>query len=565
MAGTYYKYAERDVDSQINWAEVGAQTSGMLLEVNRVREEKKDALAQAQRESLNNLMESPQGKNQDLNGVINKFAHDMMEQKKIDYDLLTRGQMSVRDYTLKVQNQMDGTKKMFDITKTLQDTRQATLDGIADGTLQTGINVFNRGFVEGFQDLSKLGINVNAPDGSINLGIYEDKVVDGQIVKVLTSNIANPNVILGKIAQTVPTFDVDNANLDYTKGLGTKKDYWYEAATTSGAGTITEFTGLQFLQNLTRPSDIAIVKNINDSINNQIDYYFTDENKLMGVLTENLAKYDSNSFTFNKDIADANEKKILVMVNPSTGMTSLDETGKNYKKQYAEASEYVRTDILAKMDAKREISTTGQLSESAETVARVKKKYETPSEDTTLPVTFTEPQRVKGFDVVKGKKVPVDGVVLGVENSVIKEADGVKYVAQSLGYNNITKSLELKGYKTSGKETTGKQGPEIEGVKASSGTNVANQQDFLSSNKKNSLLLSKFITKFPNPERPGENFKDMAQAEATLIRINKGTASSAPANKKEINRADIDAKAKAAGYSSKDYEALLIKNGVTIK
>ncbi len=35
--------------------------------------------------------------------------------------------------------------------------------------------------------------------------------------------------------------------------------------------------------------------------------------------------------------------------------------------------------------------------------------------------------------------------------------------------------------------------------------------------------------------------------------------------KKEINRADISAKAKSAGYSTKEYEALLIKNGITIK
>lgn len=35
--------------------------------------------------------------------------------------------------------------------------------------------------------------------------------------------------------------------------------------------------------------------------------------------------------------------------------------------------------------------------------------------------------------------------------------------------------------------------------------------------------------------------------------------------KKEINRADIATKAKLAGYSTKEYEALLVKNGVTIK
>lgn len=524
MAGTYYKYAERDVDSQINWAEVGAQTSGMLLEVNRVREEKKDALAQAQRESLNNLMESPQGKNQDLNGVINKFAHDMMEQKKIDYDLLTRGQMSVRDYTLKVQNQMDGTKKLFDITKTLQDTRQATLDGIADGTLQTGINVFNRGFVEGFQDLSKLGINVNAPDGSINLGIYEDKVVDGQIVKVLTSNIANPNVILGKIAQTVPTFDVDKANLDYTKGLGTKKDYWYEAATTSGAGTITEFTGLQFLQNLTRPSDIAIVKNINDSINNQIDYYFTDENKLMGVLTENLAKYDSNSFTFNKDIADANEKKILVMVNPSTGMTSLDETGKNYKKQYAEASEYVRTDILAKMDAKREISTTGQLSESAETVARVKKKYETPSGET-VPTIQGEYLNLQTRPDKNGKTTVI-GVTQRIEGLVFPAGKGVELVPDQLSYNNTNGRLLLSGKKISGRESSGQaQAADEKGLSGTKGQSVIKEEKFVKNDVDSAPLLSTAILKFRNPLDPnGANFTSIKQAKDVFKQIYKSRA-----------------------------------------
>lgn len=35
--------------------------------------------------------------------------------------------------------------------------------------------------------------------------------------------------------------------------------------------------------------------------------------------------------------------------------------------------------------------------------------------------------------------------------------------------------------------------------------------------------------------------------------------------KKEISRADLASKAKASGYSAKEYEALLIKNGVTIK
>jgi hypothetical protein len=513
MAGTYYKYAERDADSQINWAEVGAEASGMLLEVNRVREEKKDALAQAQRESLNNLMNSPQGKNQDVNGVMNKFAHDLIAQKKIDYDLLTRGEMSVRDYTLKAQNQMDGTNRVFEIGKQLQATRQATLDGIADGTLSTSINVFNRGMVEEYQDMSKLGINVNSPDGSINLGIYEDKIVDGKNVRVLSNNIATPNVILGKVAQTVPAFDMNKANDNYTKGLGSKKDYWYEAATTAGAGTITELTGVQFLQNLTRPSDIAIVKNINDSINNQVASYFEDENKLFDVLGDKLGKYDENSFTFNKDIADADESKILVMVNPSTGMTSFDKTGKNYKKQLAQASEFARTDILAKMDAERKISTVGQLEESSATKARNAAKY-APKEGKEAPpaVVLTTPQFTKGFEVINGKRVAVDGAVSGLQNLFINEAKGVQNVAKSIGYNKKTGALELRGYQASGKETEGTTLTEG-GSGISEGKSVVKQTPFVSSNIKNSILLSQFVPMIPNPEDPyGGNFKSVAQA-----------------------------------------------------
>jgi len=47
---TYYKYAERSADSQINWAEVGKNMSDMLKEETRIREEKKAAIDAASRE-----------------------------------------------------------------------------------------------------------------------------------------------------------------------------------------------------------------------------------------------------------------------------------------------------------------------------------------------------------------------------------------------------------------------------------------------------------------------------------------------------------------------------------
>lgn len=566
-----YGYVERDADSQINWAEVGAQTSGMLLEVNRVREEKKDALAKAQRESLDNLMKSPQGVDQSLNGVVNKFAHDLIEQKKIDYALLTRGQMNVRDYTLKVQNQMDGTNNLFEVTKQLQATRQATLDGIADGSLQSAGNIFNGGFVEKMSDLSNLSINVNSPTGEINLGMYEDKVIDGKTVRVLGKNVATPNMLLGMIAQKIPTFYTDKQTTEWVKNMGENKAAVYAAATTASAGTISEYLGPTYLASIKDP----VAKKIASDFNDSIDYLVasklgspSNSYNLMGVLTTEL-KYGSDDFTYNSDEAKANPNKILVKINQATHQMDLDEKGANYERMKKEASDYVRGQIILKLDQEKKISATAQLEESSATKARNAAKYAT-SGEAPPAVVMAQPVFTKGFDVVGGKRVAVDGVASGLQNLFINEAKGVQNVAKSIGYNKITGALELRGYQASGKESEGTTA-EGGGVGVSEGTSVVKQKPFVSSNIKNAVLLTQFVPMIPNPEDPyGGNFRDVAQALDYFKRVAENKVGStqtgsAPAYKREINRVDIDAIAKRSGYSSKEYEALLIKDGVTIK
>ena len=416
MAGTYYKYVERDADSQINWAEVGREASGMLSEVNRVREEKKDALAKAQRESLNYIMNSPQGVDQSINSKINNFAHNLMEQKKIDYDLLTRGQMSVRDYTLKQQNQLDGTKNLFEVTKVLQANRQATLDGIAEGKYQAAGNIFNGGFVEKMTDLSRVSINVNSPSGEINVGMYEDKEIDGKIVQVLGTNVTTPNMLLGMVAQQIPTFYTDETTTSWVKNMGDKKTALYDAATTAGAGTISEYLGPSYLGSFVDPADIVVdppgqpkgkyTKNSNgdyvpfqgriDPVAKQIAADFnksiddlvaskiggpSNSYNLMGVITADLGRYGADDFTYDIEEAKKDKNKILVKINQSTHQMDLDEKGPNYERMKKEATDFVRNQIISKLDEEKKISTTpqNQLQETAMQQAKARAFYTPPT------------------------------------------------------------------------------------------------------------------------------------------------------------------------------------------
>jgi hypothetical protein len=370
-----YKYVERTADSQINWAEVGREASGMLLEVNRVREEKKEAYNQATREEMNNIMNAPQGENQDANGFINNYAHDMINQMKIDEDLFKRGMLKERDYTLKRQNNMDGTKSLFEIQKLYQQKYKEKMDGVMSGTLQA-MNIFNMGMVEGYGDFNNSKASINPADGTVGIGLMENKMIDGKMVRILSKNIANVNVIKGKIMHDIPTFDVDAQTTKTIANFGSRKDILYKAATLSGAGTITELMGIDFLNTLTDPVDKKIVTDMNDAIDLQIDSFFSDTYKISSVLTENLGKYNSQSFTFDKDVGNSDPNKILVTIDPNTGLTTLDTSGKNYEAQKKEARDWVKADMLRKMDQERGIKTTNQneLQESEATKAKSRPK-----------------------------------------------------------------------------------------------------------------------------------------------------------------------------------------------
>lgn len=379
-----YKYAERDADSQINWAEVGKNLSDMLAETNRVREEKKAAIDAATREFENNLANAPQGQNQDINNFTNTYAHNMMNQMRIDEQLLKSGQMPLDKYTLRRQNYVDGTNQLFDLSKLYQEEYSKKMQGVNSGDLQA-LNVFNMKMVEGYADFSNSEAVIDSMgDGRVSIGLYENKIIDGKSVRVLSKNIAPVNVIRGKILQNVPTFDVETVTTNTVKALGSRKDILYKAATTSGAGSITELMGPDFLATKNDPTTKKIVADMNDAINDQISSYFANPYNLSSVLTQNTGKYDAESFTFDKDEAAKDKSKILVKVDPNTGMTTLDDKSPNYKAQYEEAKDWVRTNMISKIDQERNIKPTAQLDlqETAEQKERAAAKYRPkPKED----------------------------------------------------------------------------------------------------------------------------------------------------------------------------------------
>lgn len=355
---TYYKYAEQKADSQVNWAEVGKGISDMLKQETEIREKKKADIDEATRKDMLELQNAPQGQFQDGNTFINNYAHSVMEQQMIDNRLLKAGQMKPQDYTLRRQNYKDGTNTLFELQKLYQENYKTRMEGIQSGRLQalTGANMAS---IEGFADFSKSRAIIDPATGIVNVGIMRRNPETG--VMELTQDVVPVNVLKGKILAEIPAWDADGAINSTVKNMGDIKTFVYSAATKTKDGTIKTLLGLPAISSELKanPELKGIVDDANKAINSTIDSYFANDYNITSVLTQNTNKYGQESFTYSKDEAAKDPSKILLKINPNTQLPIIDKSGTHYKKQEDEAREWVKNQLISKMDNEKSMTTTG--------------------------------------------------------------------------------------------------------------------------------------------------------------------------------------------------------------
>lgn len=355
---TYYKYAERQEDAYVDWSAIGKQVSDSLLEEKKFREDKKAKIDEDSRQLGIQLNEAPQGQFQDGNKFTLNYANDAQQARLMQDKLLKSGQLSVKDYTIMRQNLSDGTNQLFELSKLYESNYKARMEGVTSGKLQD-MNITNLASVEGFADFSKSQAVINPKDGTVNIGGVDIDPVTG--LKKVNNNIVPVSVLRGKILAEIPTFDVDGAMNKAKAGLGSRVETLYKAATITGAGTLTQLTGVGAIG---RYKEYAgVITDFNKALDNQVASWFSNPYNLSSVLTENLGKYNADSYTFDKEEAKADPNKILLKINPTTQLSTLDESGANYAAQKKEAEEWVKSSFLAKLDSEVKKTTTAQTGE----------------------------------------------------------------------------------------------------------------------------------------------------------------------------------------------------------
>lgn len=359
---TYYKYAERSADSQINWAEVGKDMSDMLKEETRIREEKKAVINAASREYGQVLANSPQGEHEPARQAALKFADNASKYMLMQDKLLKSGQMSLKDYTISRQNLLDGTDNAFTALKDYQSVFAKKMERSRTGKSSL-YELRKMEQAEGFGNFSQTEFYINPTNGSVNIAKKTKKVIDGQEVYTMDEKpgeFATINYVKGLINGEWDKFDSNAVTDAFAKGLGEElkatQTKIAEFSKTGEIKTVTDITSRTDIDPITKKEIFSFM----NAENQMIDAALANPFNRASVLTDNNVSASNGKLydiTTDPAKAKANPNLILEVIDPATGMGTLQFTPEQTKI----SQEFMRNQVRAKYDYKEETKIIPQL------------------------------------------------------------------------------------------------------------------------------------------------------------------------------------------------------------
>jgi len=165
---TYYKYAERDVNSQIDWGKIGQDVTNMLKEQQRLKAEKEQAFDKQTTELGQFIDDVPQGDWRSLNQKYQDATQDFQEYRLQQDRLYKSGLLDPRQYKMNRQRNLDDVTLFYDIGK---DAQASYKD--ATKRLQAGTSSFTEQdvllSVEGLGNMQNIKPIINPATGGLQI------------------------------------------------------------------------------------------------------------------------------------------------------------------------------------------------------------------------------------------------------------------------------------------------------------------------------------------------------------------------------------------------------------
>lgn len=333
---TYYKFAEREADSFVNWAEIGKSLTDMLQEQTKIREDKRAAIDQVTRENLKSLAEAPTGDHTGLNTWSLEYADNARQAILLQDRLLKSGALKLKDYTVMRQNLNDGTDELFSVIKNFQTAFKEKRDRMISNDPKNKSQAFEMdlmAYTEQFGDFSKSKAIIDPNNFMVNVGIMEPDPENQGVMKV--GKMIAPSGFLKKIQNTkVDYFDSNGAAETISKSFGGFTE-----------STIQDLNRLQ--GKVVTIEDVRKRPGYEEAINEEIDALFSNPFNITSILTNDLIK-DKNGNSYVSNISGKKGNVIEFVFDPKTNFYTPNVT----PEQLQHAREAMRNKIERRLEIK---------------------------------------------------------------------------------------------------------------------------------------------------------------------------------------------------------------------
>lgn len=165
---TYYKYAERDATSQVNWADVSKKWTDQINQVATDRDKKRADIQTATDELTDSIINAPMGENEGINAWYSNFADQSSEYLLDANRRLKSGDLKVRDYNTIMANMTQGTERMTGLAKDYSDNYAIKMERLQNDKSQQA-EVAMMELAEGYANFTNTQGIVNPTNGMISI------------------------------------------------------------------------------------------------------------------------------------------------------------------------------------------------------------------------------------------------------------------------------------------------------------------------------------------------------------------------------------------------------------
>ena len=165
---TYYKYAERDATSQVNWADVSKKWTDEINQVATARDKKRADIQTATDELTDSIINAPMGENEGVNAWYSNFADQSSEYLLDANRRLKSGDLKVRDYNTIMANMTQGTERMTGLAKDFSDNYTIKMERLQNDQSQQA-EVAMMELAEGYANFTNTQGIVNPTNGMISI------------------------------------------------------------------------------------------------------------------------------------------------------------------------------------------------------------------------------------------------------------------------------------------------------------------------------------------------------------------------------------------------------------